>query len=102
MGDSGGAAAESKIGAAIAKQKNDLQAATFATNSGKRLLSAGDLDGAISQFKTAIGAMPSYPQAHYELGVALSQKGLKEEAAAEYRKANELDPHLAVPASAGH
>jgi len=78
-------------GAEISKKKTDLQAATFATNSGRRLRNAGDLEGAISQFQAAIRAMPSYALAHYELGVALSQKGQKDEAAGEYRKAAELD-----------
>ncbi len=77
LGDNAGAAAESKAGAEMSKKKTDLQAATFATNSGRRLLNAGDLDGAISQFRTAIHAVPSYALAHYELGLALSQKGLK-------------------------
>jgi Flp pilus assembly protein TadD len=65
------------------------------------LLLAGDLDGAISQFQTAIRSTPSYALAHYELGAALIQKGLKEEAAGEYRKAAELDPHLVPPATSG-
>jgi protein O-GlcNAc transferase len=97
LGDSAGAAAESKAGAEMAKGKTDLQAATFATNSGRRLLIAGDLDGAISQFRTAIRVVPTYALAHHELAVALTQKGLKEEAAGEYRKAAELDPHLTPP-----
>jgi protein O-GlcNAc transferase len=102
LGDSAGAAAESKAGAEIVNQKNNLQAATFATNSGRRLLSAGDLDGAISQFRTAIRVMPSYALAHYELGLALSRKGLKDEAVGEYRKAAELDPHLVPPIATPH
>jgi Flp pilus assembly protein TadD len=102
LGDSAGAAAESKAGAAIVDQKNNLQAATFATNSGRRLLTAGDLDGAISQFRTAIRVMPSYAMAHYELGLALSHKGLEEEAGGEYRKAAELDPQLVPPVTSSH
>jgi len=38
--------------------------------------------------------MPSYALAHYELARALNQKGLKDEAGAEYGRAAELDPHL--------
>ena len=77
--------------------QTNLQSARFATNSGRRLLTAGDLEGAISQFRTAIRVMPSYALAHYELGAALSQKGLKDEADGEYKKAAELDPHLVTP-----
>lgn len=102
LGDNEGAAAESKAGAEMSQKKTDLQSATFATNSGRRLLNAGDLDGAISQFRTAIRAVPSYALAHYELGLALSQKGLRNEANGEYRKAAELDPQLAAPVSPGH
>ena len=42
MGDTEAAAAESRAGAEISKQKNGLQSATFTTNSGRRLLEAGD------------------------------------------------------------
>src|SRR5205085_5051016 len=46
LGDVPGAEAEARLGSEIAKSKTNLQAATFATNSGKRLLLAGDLEGA--------------------------------------------------------
>jgi Flp pilus assembly protein TadD len=94
LGDTGSAAQESRAGTAIAKQSTDMQAAVFATNSGKRLFNAGDLDGAISQFRAAIAATPSYAQAHYQLGLALKRKGEKEESGRELEKAGDLDPHL--------
>src|SRR5436305_14499933 len=47
LGDAQGAAEEAKVGASIVASTNDLQAAKVASNSGKRLLGAGDLDGAI-------------------------------------------------------
>jgi tetratricopeptide (TPR) repeat protein len=92
LGDAAGAAEEAKAGARIAAMNNNLQAATFATNSGKRLLSVGDVDGAIAQFRSAISSEANYAPAHYQLGLALSQKGEKDEAAKEFRKAAELDP----------
>jgi len=46
--------------------------------------------------------MPNYAMAHYELGLTLSRKGQKEEARDEYRKAAELDPHLAPPEEPAH
>jgi tetratricopeptide (TPR) repeat protein len=97
FGDNEGAAAESKAGSEISKEKNNQQAALFATNSGKRLLSAGDLEGAISQFKSAIQALPGYAPAHFQLGLALQRKGDKAESAREFQKARELDPRLAPP-----
>src|SRR5213079_2626816 len=63
LGDTAGAAAEAKTGSEMGKQKTNQQAALFATNSGKRLLNAGDLDGAISQFRSAIAATPEYAPA---------------------------------------
>jgi Flp pilus assembly protein TadD len=97
MGDTEGAAAESRAGMELLKHLSSEQAATFATNSGRRLLNAGDLDGAISQFRAAIQALPGYAPAHYELGVALQRKGNKEESNREFQKASELDPHLRAP-----
>jgi tetratricopeptide (TPR) repeat protein len=98
LGDNEGAATEAKEGARIVAQTNNLQAAKVATNSGKRLLNAGDLDGAISQFRVAINSKPDYAAAHYQLGLALQQSGKKDEAAQEFQKASELDPHAASPA----
>jgi tetratricopeptide (TPR) repeat protein len=92
LGNAEGAAAESKLGAEIAKSANALQAATFSTNSGRRLLNAGDLDGAISQFRAATGQLDSYAPAHFYLAQALRRKGLSDEAEREFRKASELDP----------
>jgi tetratricopeptide (TPR) repeat protein len=76
-----------------------MQAALFATNSGKRLRSAGDLDGAISQFRSAINSSQDFAPAHYELGLALLLKGKREEAANEFEKAKLLDPKLVPPAN---
>ncbi len=97
LGDVNGAAAESKAGSELSKEKNNQQTALFATNSGKRLLTAGDLEGAISQFKSAIQALPGYAPAHFQLGLALQRKGEKAESAREFQKARELDPRLTPP-----
>ena len=94
MGDTSGAESESQLGDSLVKQKIGLQGATFATNSGKRMLEAGDLDGAISQFRTAIKLAPGLAVAHYQLALALSRKGEKPEAAAELQRAKDLDPKL--------
>jgi Flp pilus assembly protein TadD len=81
----------------MSKEKTSQQAALFAINSGKRLLNAGDLDGAISHFRSAINAMPNSAQAHYQLGIALTRKGEKTEAAQEFRQASALDSKLQPP-----
>ena len=84
LGDTEGAARESRLGAQISKDKTNLQAATFDTNSGIRLLKVGDLEGAISQFRAAIALAPSYAPAHFNLAKALRQKGNTEEASQEF------------------
>jgi Flp pilus assembly protein TadD len=58
------------------------------------LLNAGDLDSAISQFRSAIAATPGYAPAHFQLGLALQRKGEREESSKELKKAAELDPRL--------
>jgi tetratricopeptide (TPR) repeat protein len=97
QGDAQGAAEEAKAGAKMAASSNSLQAATFSTNSGKRLLGAGDVDGAIVQFRSAIVSEPNYAAAHYQLALALNQKGQKDDARKEFQRAAELDPHLTPP-----
>ena len=97
LGDTQGAAGEAKVGARIVASTNNLQAAKVATNSGKRLLGAGDLEGPISQFRSAIHSEPDYAAAHYQLGLALQRSGKKDESEKEFLRAAELDPHLSVP-----
>ena len=74
-----------------------MQAAVFATNSGRRLRNVGDLNGAVAQFRAAIEAVENYAPAHFELAIALRQQGKKEESAAEFQKAAALDPQLVAP-----
>ena len=58
------------------------------------------LDGAISQFRSAIAAKADYAQAHFQLGLALRRKGEKDEAEKELRRAAEIDPRLAAASKA--
>src|SRR4029077_1030134 len=97
LGDTEGAAKESRAGMEIAKQKTSEQAALFATNSGRRLLNAGDIEGAISQYRLAINSSPNYAAAHFELGMALRQQGKAAEAQEEFHTAAVLDPRLVPP-----
>jgi uncharacterized spore protein YtfJ len=52
----------------------------------------GNVDGAIADFEKAIAGKPS-AEAYYYLGEAYRNKGLKDKAAAAYRKALELKPN---------
>jgi Tfp pilus assembly protein PilF len=90
QGDAQGSAAESKLGAEISQQKMTLQAAEFTTNSGIKLLNAGDLDGAIQQFEAAVKADASYASAHQQLALALERKGDKVRANHELETAKQL------------
>ena len=94
LGDTEGAAREIRLGAQISADKTNLQAATFDTNSGMRLLKVGDLEGAISQFRAAIALAPGYAPAHFHLAEALRRKGAAAEAGQEFQRAAELDPQL--------
>jgi Tfp pilus assembly protein PilF len=94
QGDTEGAVRENRLGAQISKDKNSLQAATFDTNSGLRLLKVGDLEGAISQFRAAIAVTPTYAPAHFHLAEALQRKGEKTDAGQEFQRATELDPQI--------
>ena len=57
----------------------------------------GDLDGAISQLRSAIRIVPEYAPAHFYLAEALRRKGEKAEAEKEFQRAAELDPHFKPP-----
>jgi tetratricopeptide (TPR) repeat protein len=94
QGDSAAAAEEARAASRLTTANNDLQAATFATNSGRRLLSAGDVEGAIAQFRAAIKMADQYAPAHYQLAQALRQQGNAQESARELDRATELDSHL--------
>lgn len=54
--------------------------------------SKGDVDGAIEFFKKAIEADASFAEAHYRLGCCYLRKGMKDEAAAEFRKTLDINP----------
>ena len=97
LGDTTGATEESQRGTELAKRQTGLQAAVFATNSGKRLRGVGDLGNAISQFQSAIAAAPDYAPAHYELAFALRQQGKQKEAREEFETAHRLNAQLEIP-----
>ena len=97
LGDAESAAAERRAAAQISQTNTSLQAARFNTNSGIRMLTAGDLEGALAQFQSAIHVSPQYAPAHFQLAVALQRKGDLAGARAEYKKASHLDPQLQSP-----
>jgi protein O-GlcNAc transferase len=93
-GDTEAAAQESRKANELMKQQTNRQAATLALRSGQRLLNAGDLDGAISQFQVAIAETPDNAMAHYQLAIAFKRKGDQPAANEEFAKAHQLDARL--------
>ena len=61
-------------------------------NLGYALYSRGDLDGAISDYRTALHINPQYSTAHYNLGLALERQGDHKAALEEFRAASTLEP----------
>src|SRR5436853_7037991 len=66
-------------------------------NGKSALASPERLDEAVAQFRTAVQASPSDPQAHLCLGLALEKKRNWPAAYEEFKHASELDPHLSEP-----
>ena len=59
-------------------------------NAGNLLLEAGDLEGAIARYETAIRLDPDYPEAHHNLAVAFRRAGRRSDAVRELRRATGL------------
>jgi Flp pilus assembly protein TadD len=57
-----------------------------------------DLAGAIERFREAVRLAPDYPEAHYQLALALEASGAKAEAQAHFTEAHKLAPYLKPPA----
>jgi len=56
---------------------------------------AGRVDDAVASYRRALQLKPDYPEAHNNLGAALSTQRRREEAMAAYRRAIELRPNYA-------
>ena len=98
LGDAQGAAEEAKAGAKIA--------AVHQQSASRNVLD--ELRKTVTECRrrgwrrSRNSARPSTPSqtiaaAHYQLGLALSRQGHKDEAKKEFQKAAELDPHLTAP-----
>lgn len=89
-GDHAGAVAERKKAAELSRAAVSRQRANFALDSGKALLSRGQLAQAIVQLQTAVDADPTFVEAHMALANALAQQGRSADAAIERQKAQQL------------
>ena len=74
-----------------------LPSAADAIRDGKDALAQGRVDDAVAAYRNAVQELPTDPQAHLGLGLALEKKRSWQAALAEFQKASELDPRLADP-----
>jgi len=58
---------------------------------------AGDVAGAIRQFRDAVRLAPDNPRAHYQLALALRRSGAAGEAQRHFAEAHRLAPYLTPP-----
>ena len=56
----------------------------------------GEIDEAITHYRTALEMRPNHANSHNNLGTALRRKGLMEEAILQYQRAAELEPASAL------
>ncbi len=52
------------------------------------------LDAALKEFQQAVEKNPNYTEAHYNLGIVYSEKGMVEDAITEYKKTLEIEPNF--------
>jgi Tfp pilus assembly protein PilF len=78
----------------LTRKKADAQAATFAVGMGLQKMKEKDTAGAIERFREAVRLAPDYPEAHYQLALALQASGARTEAQRQFAEAHRLAPHL--------
>jgi tetratricopeptide (TPR) repeat protein len=98
LGDSDGARAALAEAERLNALKANAQASTFAVGVGVEKLKAGDIAGAIRQFRDATRLAPDNPRAHYQLALALRRFGAVQEAREHFAEAHRLAPYLVPPA----
>lgn len=64
---------------------------------GVDLAQAGNIEGAIAEFRRAVAADPKSFKAHNNLGVLYKQKGMTAQAVNQYRAASKIEPTNPVP-----
>lgn len=71
-------------------QEDETQNAVAAFNEGQNLHEKGDLAGAIKLYERALNAVPEFPEAAYQRGIAYLALGRSDEAESSFRKASGL------------
>jgi tetratricopeptide (TPR) repeat protein len=96
-GDEAGSTAALNQAERLNKLKANEQAAAFALNRGVEKLGTGDVDGAIGDLTEAVRLAPELPRAHYQLALALRQRGAHAKAREHFAEAQRLAPYLEIP-----
>jgi Flp pilus assembly protein TadD len=86
--------------ARLNKQRANEQAAAYALNRGAARLRQRDLAGAIVELRDAVRLAPDMARAHYQLALALRQRGARSEAHTHFAEAQRLAPWLELPEAA--
>ena len=68
-------------------------ATTFYNDLGVKFAQTGFLDAAIYTFVKTLELSPQYADAHYNLGLAYWEKGLRGKALSEFKKVLRIDPY---------
>jgi tetratricopeptide (TPR) repeat protein len=80
------------------RQRTELeQEASVRTVVGTQKLEAGDLTGALDQFRRATTLFDAYAPAHYQMGRVLQRLGQLDAARAAFDRAKQLNPSLVPP-----
>jgi len=86
LGDADGAAAEARAGSGTRETQDRFAGGAVCNEFRQAAAKRRDLEGAVSQFRSAINAAHDFAPAHYELGLALRQQGKKEKRRKNLRK----------------
>jgi len=96
-GDSAGARTHLAAAERLRHAAQLAQAAGVATAVGTQKLDAGDLAGALDQFRRATAIFEGYAPAHYQMGRALLRLGQRDASRLEFSRAQQLNPSLVPP-----
>ncbi len=96
-GDGSGAAAAFAEAERLQRVARLEREAGTRTAVGSQRLNAGDLTGALEQFRRATEVLDTYAPAHYQIGLVLQRLGQPEAARAAFARAAQLNPALTPP-----
>jgi tetratricopeptide (TPR) repeat protein len=96
-GDDAGAREQLAEAERLRRRTEQEQEASVRTVVGTQRLEAGDLTGALEEFKRATTVFEAYAPAHYQMGRALQRLGQPDAARAAFDRAKQLNPSLVPP-----